>query len=234
MVKRLEKLTPYQWIKDETLEIDWDKGIYVSHLLPQRYSHYCKIFNPLFRDKNFTDENVFYFECDPDVDKVESGEKITLKAVVDKYQIPYTKEINSRAIKKKLGGYPRYLIYGNEGKLDTDELKEVVSELRAFTNDQECYFYYEVLKTIYAQPEDIGEHLYSGRLNDVLPLSRIGEMGGLGSPTSWWPEDKSWCVFTGYDLEYSLVGGSKNLITALLSNPNLECLEVDLDTRIDV
>lgn len=59
MVKRLEKLTPYQWIKDETLEIDWDKGIYVSHLLPQRYSHYCKIFNPLFRDKNFTDENVF-------------------------------------------------------------------------------------------------------------------------------------------------------------------------------
>lgn len=49
----------------------------------------------------------------------------------------------------------------------------------------------------------------------------------------WWPSDRRWCVCTDYDLMFTLVGGSKHLISRLLASGVLETLEVTPQTRID-
>ncbi|WP_347661030.1 hypothetical protein [Micromonospora sp. B9E7] len=42
------------------------------------------------------------------------------------------------------------------------------------------------------------------------------------SPTNLWPEDRSWMVWTDYDLQGSKVSGSKSLIEAVERHPVLE------------
>ena len=54
------------------------------------------------------------------------------------------------------------------------------------------------------------------------------------SPNIWWPEDRAWCVATDIDLYDTYVGGSKECIEAILSNPDLEALPATLDARLDL
>lgn len=42
----------------------------------------------------------------------------------------------------------------------------------------------------------------------------------------WWPSDHSWCVATEIDLPWTYVGGSADLVAAVVSDPRLEALVV--------
>jgi hypothetical protein len=42
------------------------------------------------------------------------------------------------------------------------------------------------------------------------------------SPSIFWPEDRAWCVATEIDLDSTYVGGSRELIEALLGDPRFE------------
>ena len=47
-----------------------------------------------------------------------------------------------------------------------------------------------------------------------------------------WPEDRSWCLATEIDAEVTYVGGSKELISAILEEPGLEAVPAHLDERL--
>lgn len=47
-----------------------------------------------------------------------------------------------------------------------------------------------------------------------------------------WPEDRSWCLATEIDAEVTYVGGSKDLIIAILEAPGLEAVPARLDERL--
>ena len=47
-----------------------------------------------------------------------------------------------------------------------------------------------------------------------------------------WPEDKSWCVATEIDFDSTLVGGSAELIAAVVRSPILEALRVSPATKL--
>ena len=47
-----------------------------------------------------------------------------------------------------------------------------------------------------------------------------------------WPEDRSWCLATEIDAEVTYVGGSKDLINAILDAPGLEAVPAHLDERL--
>lgn len=65
--------------------------------------------------------------------------------------------------------------------------------------------------------------VYSGPAAAVLAVP-----GGTASPPSlWWPRDQAWCVATEIDLDRTYVGGSAELIAALLTDPHLEAQQVD-------
>ncbi|MEA3319779.1 MAG: hypothetical protein U9Q88_07095 [Bacillota bacterium] len=239
LIKRWNDLTAYEWIEENTVRVDfenWNGGT-VGNLIPNGYSHYCKIMNSAFyRDQSIQDETLFWSQFPPLHEiEMDLGEGITLKELATKYDILYDKKISSKAIAKKLGGCPRYLIYPDEGRINLDVLMEMTKVLAPFTRNKTCYFFYHILKLIGRIPEEEVEngHLYTGKLSDIFTIYNKGELDGLASPTYWWPEDRSWCLSTDYDLDFTIFGGNKQLFDALMSNDKLECIEVDLETRID-
>lgn len=40
--------------------------------------------------------------------------------------------------------------------------------------------------------------------------------GWVFGPNLWWPEDRAWCVASEIDLDYTLVGGTEELIGELM------------------
>lgn len=65
--------------------------------------------------------------------------------------------------------------------------------------------------------------LLRGRLEDVrLLLERPVD----NPPNIWWPESRAWCVATEIDLDYTLVGGSAELIHRIRGDDELETFPV--------
>lgn len=72
------------------------------------------------------------------------------------------------------------------------------------------------------------------------PLEATGELGAVVSwepagdrtferqtPSLWWPDDHAWCAGNEIDATFTCVGGSRQLINALLQHPDLEVIELD-------
>jgi hypothetical protein len=51
------------------------------------------------------------------------------------------------------------------------------------------------------------------------------------APTVWWPEDRSWYVFSDVDFAWSYVGGSSALVEAVEKSSELEAIRSDYDHR---
>lgn len=234
-MKSLEDFKELEWINDEVATQE-SEDLKVKHVVPNRFDHYCKVLNPIFRDKKVKDESLLYRDCDPDsIEEPTIGEKLLYKDLVNKYKLSFSKEFSSSTIAEALGGYPRYMILGGEGTIEEHAFQEVLSVLKPFTSQEQCYFHFSFLKIIQEIP-DIIDHeyglLYEGSLDDIRATYDKGYHVGLGSPTYWWAKDQSWCIHTDYDSDFSIVGESKELVEALLSNPELECIQVDLDTKV--
>ncbi len=71
--------------------------------------------------------------------------------------------------------------------------------------------------------------LFRGPLHAALS---IGEESPDGwderqSPSLLWPADRSWCLGTEIDFDSTLIGGSQQLIDAVLDAPGLEAWRID-------
>lgn len=47
-----------------------------------------------------------------------------------------------------------------------------------------------------------------------------------------WPSDHSWCVATGIDFPFTLIGGSARLIDAIIADPHLEAWPIDATAQV--
>jgi hypothetical protein len=67
------------------------------------------------------------------------------------------------------------------------------------------------------------------------PVAAVGDFYApyRNRPSLWWPEDRAWCVGTDIDLMTTYVGGTSELIDALLADDQLESFAVSVDQRID-
>ena len=54
---------------------------------------------------------------------------------------------------------------------------------------------------------------------------------GIEGPTIWWPEDRSWYVFSDVDFAWSHVGGTTALVEAIETSPDLEAIRSGYDHR---
>jgi hypothetical protein len=72
------------------------------------------------------------------------------------------------------------------------------------------------------------------------PLSaatKIGDPGGLGgfephSPNLFWPADHAWCVASEIDFDSTLVGGTTDLIRAIVNAPGLDAWPIGPDDSL--
>ena len=44
------------------------------------------------------------------------------------------------------------------------------------------------------------------------------------TPEYWWPTNRTWCLCSEYDLKFTLLAGSNDLISAVLNSTTLEAL----------
>ncbi|ANU27567.1 hypothetical protein [Planococcus versutus] len=225
-MKKLSSQEEYEWIREETVEMLLDKrqGIRVENFLPNRFTHYCKMIHPLYRDPQIQDEHLLWSECTPkQAEAIQLGERVRLAALAKKYEVDCSKELSAASLMQKLNAVPRYLITGDEGEIEPDSLNALVRVLHQFSGKESCCFWYEGLKM-----EEYAAALFHGKLSEVMELST--RAGLRGTPTYWWPANKAWCVYTDTDLDFSVIAGSHELIEALVADDFLECFACDVAT----
>lgn len=239
----------FDWIRsgrEELLPIDapnW-RGNFVSHLLPPRFDSYAKILHRIEARYENIDNRLSAREISllegPSCMKLRSfveslreqrrGPRIKWKTLAQLLRVPFEPEICHewfRASLKEPACWPRFLYGPAEGNLNAEEVSEVVSVLRRFTGDQDCFFRFSAMPFI---PSD-RPILFRGVLEEIVSFLRDGKY--KFTPEYWWPADYSWCLCTDYDLMFTVVAGPKNLISAVFSSPTLEVLEMSRQTRID-
>lgn len=236
-MKEVQAMEPFLWIKEETDSLDENKervGNFVSHCVPKRYEAYCKLLHPMYADANVTDRSVMRDESD---DRVEDqarvqGERVLYKDLAKECGMQYTREISSGTFWRAFGHhFPRNLIGAEEGNIDEETCRRIMELLTPFTGNQPCYFHYFFLKASDWTDLNIDGKLFTGKLKEAQLLYKNESVDG--APTYWWPEDKSWCVCTDYDLTFTLIGGTREIVDKFLADDFLECIEVESNTRID-
>ncbi|WP_096153291.1 hypothetical protein [Bacillus sp. FJAT-45066] len=224
-------LEEFNWIKEAIL-LEERKDAFVEQVVPKRFSHYCKIFHPMFRDNNIKDETILWPDTYPNEPfTFDVGEKISYKQFCAKYNLPFSKEVSTQSILRKMN-LPRYIIAPTEGEIEEDLMKEIVKTIKTFSINQQIFYFFNFMKIKgFWSGRKIDDLLYQGELNEVFDFYQHETV--YLTPTYFWPEDKSWCICNDHDLDFTLVGGSKDFITSLLSNNELEAFEVFPNTRID-
>jgi len=239
----------FEWIRSKREELlasdnpSW-KGNFVSHLLPKSFEAYAKLLHSIEAnykniDNPLSEREIAILKIPP-CKKLRSfveglreehrGSRIRWATLAHLLGVPFKSEICHEWFRLSMVEqicWPRFLFGPSEGNLNSDELTELPSVLRAFTGSQDCFFRFAEIPFI-ATDKPI---LFRGVLEELPTFLADGKY--QLTPEYLWPADHSWCVCSDYDLTFTIVAGSKELVSGLLNNATLEALEVNPQTRID-
>ncbi|HEY2914988.1 MAG TPA: hypothetical protein VGK21_16600 [Candidatus Angelobacter sp.] len=239
----------FDWIRCGRSELTKYKdegwtGTFVSHLMPPIFDAYAKILHCIEADRENIDkpltpreisilnippcEELKSFVESRRVKAPDSTTRIRWRELAEVLDVPFAPEICHEWYRKKLGAecWPRFLCGPADGVLSTEECRELVSVLQLFS-DNECFFRLPEMPFIGTDKT----LLFRGTLDELETFLDSGAY--QFGPEYWWPPSRTWCVCSDYDLMFTVVGGSRKLISALLSSDVLECLEVTSQTRVD-
>lgn len=106
-----------------------------------------------------------------------------------------------------------------EGSMDRDQFLRLIQHLAEASEHggaTECRCYYSPLTS-----EDMQTRVvYAGELHELVDLYESDDV--TGSPTNFWPTDRSWLVYTDWDLCGTRVSGDERLINAIATDRTLE------------
>lgn len=74
--------------------------------------------------------------------------------------------------------------------------------------------------------------VFTGALDPSLFERRTGSTFWPQSPNLSWPADRSWCIATEVDFDSTLIGGSHDLIDAVLASADLEAMPVTASDKL--
>ena len=223
------------------LSSEWP-GLFVSHLMPPAFEAYARILHRVDAYYENIDNPLSASEiailkippCEPLKSFVEQrradgqGTRIRWKELSALLSVPFAPEISGLWYGKKLeeGCWPRFLRPGRVWPIG-DECQELVSILRPFAEGRPCFFRLSDIPFLGKSKPPI----FKGSVDEVSIFLTTG-IYTCGFEY-WWPFDHTWCVCSDFDLNVTVVGGSEKLISALLADDVLECIEVKSRTRID-
>ena len=114
-------------------------------------------------------------------------------------------------------GWPDNLIPPTEGSLDQPTAGRLIAHLANAGRSTECIAAYSFLAA--GWPEDTNP-CFVGPVDRLLDLCERG----LGTPSNFWPMDRSWFVYTDWDLWATKVSGPTTLLAALEADAELETI----------
>ncbi len=241
----------FEWIKNgrskpAPRETRPSPGCLLSLLLPPRFEAYVKILHGITANYQhidhphpLTEKEIAILQIPPCPEmrsfvqtKREKGEgpRIRWKEIASYLGVPFEPQICHewfRASMREPRCWPRFLYGPDEGNLDHEELSEIVSILRPFTGQQKCLVRFAEIPLIGTTKP----LLFAGVLDEVVECRNENKY--QFSPEYMWPSDKSWCLCSDYDFEFSFVGGPQELVSAILNSDTLEAFQIAGDTRID-
>jgi hypothetical protein len=157
------------------------------------------------------------------------GSRIFWKEAAQALDVPYSQEIThgwfSRSLAPAPQCWPRFIDGPADGALDVEECSELASILAKNSSEDACSFRLPGIPFIGTDQS----LLFEGMLEEVPAFFADYQFG----PEYWWPRDHQWCVCSDYDLTFTVVGGSSQLITALQRSAVLECIEISPTIRVD-
>jgi len=119
------------------------------------------------------------------------------------------------------GEWPEYIWFPSEGDCAVDELKFVFGELTNQKESVEANFYYCLLKTAKWNEERI----FKGDLSEFDDLGSNPHL--WGSPTAIFPDDKSWCIISDYDLPFTYIGARRRIIDSLVRKVEFDIYRIE-------
>lgn len=257
--QKLNDLSEALWISQSTTQIEPDaekwNGNFVSLCVPTVFPAYCKVFHPIYEDRSVKDRELTWNDLDKKrprnlddpIDRV-LGDSITVyggefdpknlngiswRELADRTGLQFHPELTVDSFTRNFpeGSWPRYLIGPGEGYIELDTLKSIVRSIATVTSDfevsQPCYFHYDLIATA-TYERDL---LFHGKLLDIFDTPDLEDVST--TPTHWWPANREWFVTSEWDLTFTLIGGSIELVNSLIWNSEIDCVRVTPDTRID-
>ncbi len=252
----MKKLSSFDEIRWALPSLEEKKDYFVADIMPSTFSAYVKLLHPFYEDTEITDHSMGWDEyyhpwssrkqqmADEIVEqaKLYGGttraphlRSISWRELAKKYSVVFNEGITGNAFQRGMpdGKWPRYLIGPAAGELTNGMTQALVDLLKPYTTNEDCFFYFWCLATkIPKNPHDWGDVLYEGLLKDVALFldGKIEEVNR--TPTYWIPKSRQWLVCSDYDLDFTLVGGSEELIEGLLNSQSLECVRCELGSKI--
>lgn len=107
-----------------------------------------------------------------------------------------------------------------EGSLDEDSLAALIPHLISASPDDICIATYGLLAT--AMRYEPGA-CFQGPISKMPRLVNM-DVGTGGSPSNIWAKDRSWFVYTDWDLWGTKVSGPRSLIDQIIADADLETL----------
>ena len=224
-------------------DLNWP-GIFVSDIMPEGFESYATILHRFDANYDEIDNPLSPSEhailrigdCEPlrsfiiQRRTASSSPRIRWKELAALFDVPYVPEISLMWFRRRMDSWcvSRLLNLFTDAWPAGDECEEVCTILSKFTGREDCFFrlpsYYEY--THANQPM-----FYRGRLPEVTTFLRARPKRTVFE--YWWPSDQRWCFCCETDIGATVVGGPKDLISALLASSQLECIEVQPTTRVD-
>ncbi len=119
--------------------------------------------------------------------------------------------------------WPANIAPPGEGSLDREQFLCLLDHLAAVQPDGDragCFaFYAPVMTGDYEQVT-----IYGGELSELVDLYDEDDLPG--SPSNFWPTDRSWLVYTDADLWATKVSGSGQLIERLFDDEKIEAVSL--------
>jgi hypothetical protein len=121
--------------------------------------------------------------------------------------------------------WPVSIVPPSEGSLDWEQfvrLAELLGSVNGDAEESACFAYYSPLAT--GEFDEETETVFAGSRSALPDLYNEDTSG---SPSNIWPEDRSWFVYTDWDLWATKVSGSRDLTDRIRQDKQLEAVRLD-------
>lgn len=120
--------------------------------------------------------------------------------------------------------FPANIAFPTEGSMSEEDFTELINVLGNHSPWPVCSIYFADVFGL--SPDPRKAPVYDARLRDLpTVIKEAAAEQQVFTPANIWPPDRSWLVYTDYDLWATKVSGSTELIKELRNNPLLESLD---------
>lgn len=216
-------------------------GIFVADLIPPKFESYARIlhrFDACYDDIDNplspSEQTVLQIpDCEPlksfiiNHRSTSTTSRIRYRELAALAGVPFVPEINFMWFRQRMTSWcvSRLVKFTNAWPAG-EECDELCAILSRFTASEECFFR---LPSYFVYSGKGQPMLYTGALTEVTAFLKARPRTGF---EYWWPADHQWCFCSDSDVQTTIIGGPKDLISTLLVNPVLECIEATPATRV--